>query len=70
MYEVLMPKMGETMEKGTIEKWRKKEGDKVEKGEILYDLATASNFVCSSSAQKGLISSEGTVLKLSLLFSS
>ncbi|MCE5329560.1 2-oxo acid dehydrogenase subunit E2 [bacterium] len=40
MYEVLMPKMGETMEKGTIEKWRKKEGDKVEKGEILYDLAT------------------------------
>lgn len=40
MYEVLMPKMGETMEKGTIEKWRKKEGDKVGKGEILYDLAT------------------------------
>ena len=40
MYEVLMPKMGETMEKGTIEKWRKKEGDKIEKGDILYDLAT------------------------------
>ncbi|MHB1347037.1 MAG: dihydrolipoamide acetyltransferase family protein [Candidatus Humimicrobiaceae bacterium] len=40
MFEVLMPKMGETMETGTIEKWRKKEGDKVEKGDILYDLAT------------------------------
>jgi pyruvate dehydrogenase E2 component (dihydrolipoamide acetyltransferase) len=40
MYEVIMPKMGETMEAGTIEKWRKKEGDKVEKGEILYDLTT------------------------------
>ncbi|MEI7615979.1 MAG: dihydrolipoamide acetyltransferase family protein [Actinomycetota bacterium] len=40
MYEVLMPKMGETMETGTIEKWRKQEGDKVEKGDILYDLAT------------------------------
>ena len=40
MYEVLMPKMGETMETGTIEKWRKKEGDRVEKGDILYDLAT------------------------------
>ena len=40
MYEVIMPKMGETMETGIIEKWRKKEGDKVEKGEILYDLAT------------------------------
>ena len=40
MFEVLMPKMGETMETGTIEKWRKKEGDQVEKGDILYDLAT------------------------------
>ena len=40
MYEVLMPKMGETMETGTIEKWRKKEGDRIEKGDILYDLAT------------------------------
>jgi pyruvate dehydrogenase E2 component (dihydrolipoamide acetyltransferase) len=40
MYEVLMPKMGETMETGTIEKWRKKEGEKVEKGDILYDLTT------------------------------
>ena len=40
MYEVLMPKMGETMETGTIEKWRKKEGERVEKGDILYDLAT------------------------------
>ncbi|MHB8280939.1 MAG: 2-oxo acid dehydrogenase subunit E2 [Candidatus Humimicrobiaceae bacterium] len=40
MYEVLMPKMGKTMETGIIEKWRKKEGDKVEKGDILYDLAT------------------------------
>ena len=40
MYEVIMPKMGETMETGKIEKWRKKEGDKVEKGEILYELTT------------------------------
>jgi pyruvate dehydrogenase E2 component (dihydrolipoamide acetyltransferase) len=40
MYEVLMPKMGETMETGIIEKWRKKEGDRIEKGDILYDLAT------------------------------
>jgi len=40
MYEVLMPKMGETMETGTIEKWRKKEGERIEKGDILYDLAT------------------------------
>jgi pyruvate dehydrogenase E2 component (dihydrolipoamide acetyltransferase) len=40
MYEVILPKMGETMETGTIEKWLKKEGDRVEKGEILYEMAT------------------------------
>ena len=40
MHEVLMPKMGETMEKGTIEKWLKKEGDYVKKGDVLYELAT------------------------------
>ncbi len=40
MYEVILPKMGETMETGTIEKWLKKEGDHVEKGEILYEMAT------------------------------
>jgi pyruvate dehydrogenase E2 component (dihydrolipoamide acetyltransferase) len=40
MYEVILPKMGETMETGTIEKWLKKEGDRVEKGDILYEMAT------------------------------
>jgi len=38
--EVIMPKLGQTMEEGIIEKWRKKEGEKVEKGDILLDITT------------------------------
>jgi len=38
--EVLMPKMGLTMTEGTIEEWKKKEGDAVKAGEILFSVAT------------------------------
>ncbi|MHB1347303.1 MAG: dihydrolipoamide acetyltransferase family protein [Candidatus Humimicrobiaceae bacterium] len=40
MHEVIMPKLGLTMESGIVEKWRKKEGEKVEAGEILFDIMT------------------------------
>jgi pyruvate dehydrogenase E2 component (dihydrolipoamide acetyltransferase) len=40
MHEVIMPKLGLTMETGRIEKWHKKEGDKVEKGEVLFEVMT------------------------------
>ena len=35
-----MPKLGLTMEEGTILKWRKGEGETVEKGEIILDIQT------------------------------
>ena len=35
-----MPKLGLTMEEGTIIAWRKEEGDPVKKGEILIDIQT------------------------------
>ena len=38
--EVLMPKLGLTMTEGTIDEWKKKEGDAVQKGEILFSVAT------------------------------
>lgn len=38
--ELLMPKLGLTMTEGTIDEWKKKEGDTVQKGEILYSVAT------------------------------
>ena len=40
MHEVIMPKLGLTMETGVIEKWHKKEGDKVEAGEVLFEVMT------------------------------
>jgi pyruvate dehydrogenase E2 component (dihydrolipoamide acetyltransferase) len=38
--EVIMPKLGETMEEGKIARWHKKEGDYVEKEEILFEVVT------------------------------
>ncbi len=38
--EVLMPKLGLTMEEGTIEEWKYKVGDTVKKGDILFSVAT------------------------------
>jgi len=38
--EVIMPKLGQTMEEGKIEKWAKKEGEKVEKGDVLLEITT------------------------------
>ena len=38
--EVKLPRLGQGMEAGTIVRWLKSEGDKVEKGEPLYELDT------------------------------
>ena len=38
--ELLMPKLGLTMTEGTIDEWKKNVGDTVQKGEILYSVAT------------------------------
>ena len=38
--EVIMPKLGETMQEATIVKWLKNEGDKVSKGEPLLEITT------------------------------
>jgi pyruvate dehydrogenase E2 component (dihydrolipoamide acetyltransferase) len=38
--EVVMPQMGADMEEGTIVRWLKKEGDAVERGEIIAEIET------------------------------
>jgi pyruvate dehydrogenase E2 component (dihydrolipoamide acetyltransferase) len=38
--EVVMPKMGESVNEGTIIKWHKKEGDKVQRDEIIFEIST------------------------------
>lgn len=37
---IVMPKMGLTMTEGIISNWRKKEGDPVKKGDIIFDVET------------------------------
>lgn len=40
MTEVIMPKMGDGMEEGTLLEWLKKDGDKVQSGEIIGTIQT------------------------------
>lgn len=37
---VIMPKLGLTMQEGTITEWKRKEGDEVKKGEVLFVIET------------------------------
>lgn len=39
-HEIIMPKLGLTMTKGTIVEWLKKEGDKVAKGDVILEITT------------------------------
>ena len=38
--DILMPRLSDTMEEGTISRWLKHEGDRVEKGDILAEVET------------------------------
>src|SRR5580765_4994230 len=38
--QVILPRLGQGMESGTIVRWLKSEGDQVQKGEPLYELDT------------------------------
>lgn len=40
MQEIILPKLGQTMEEGTIVEWLKKEGDPVNKGDVLFQVET------------------------------
>ena len=38
--DIIMPKMGESINEGTIIKWYKKVGEKVKRDEIIYEIST------------------------------
>ena len=38
--QVVMPQMGESIAEGTITKWHKKPGDRVERDEPLFEITT------------------------------
>ena len=37
---VVMPKLGLTMTEGTVDEWKKNEGDAVKEGEVLFSVST------------------------------
>jgi len=55
MHEVIMPKLGLTMESGKIEKWHKKEGDKVKAGEVLFEVMTDKVTIEVESYDSGIL---------------
>jgi pyruvate/2-oxoglutarate dehydrogenase complex dihydrolipoamide acyltransferase (E2) component len=55
MVKVIMPKLGMTMSKGVIMEWKKKEGDKVEKGEIIVTVSSEKITNDIEAPEKGII---------------
>ncbi|MBU6447123.1 MAG: 2-oxo acid dehydrogenase subunit E2, partial [Verrucomicrobia bacterium] len=54
-FTVTMPKLSPTMEEGTIAKWHKKEGDRVEAGEVLVEVATDKATVEYNALDEGFL---------------
>ena len=67
---VIMPKLGLTMTEGTIEKWLKQEGDRVQKGEPLVEIITEKiNFQYESPASgvlRKILHHEGEVVPVTM----
>ena len=63
--QVLMPKLGQTMEEATVERWLKQEGDAVNKGDILLEITTDKATLEVESYVKGtlrkVVAPEGSV---------
>ena len=71
-YEVLMPRLTETMEEGALVSWHKKIGDFVDKREHFFDVETDKStmevesvdagYVCEILVQEGETVTVGTVI--------
>ena len=65
---VTMPKLSDTMLEGTLVKWRKKKGDKVEVGDILAEVETDKATMEMESFDEGTVSElyvdEGAIIKV------
>jgi pyruvate dehydrogenase E2 component (dihydrolipoamide acetyltransferase) len=53
--EIIMPKLGETMEEGILSRWLKKEGEKVKRGEPLFEVVTDKATFESESTAEGYL---------------
>ncbi len=55
MVKITMPQAGQTMEEGQILSWRKREGEEVSKGEILFEIETDKATVEVESSDNGVL---------------
>ena len=53
--QIVMPRMGLTMEEGTVIAWRKVEGQKVTAGEILFEIETDKSTVEIEATESGIL---------------
>jgi pyruvate dehydrogenase E2 component (dihydrolipoamide acetyltransferase) len=53
--EIVMPKLSDTMEEGTILKWLKHEGDEVSRGEVLAEVETDKADMELEAAEEGVL---------------
>ena len=65
---VIMPKQGLTMEEGEIVRWLKEEGERVAKGEILFEIQTDKSVLEIEAEYSGtlkeIIAPPGAVVKI------
>jgi pyruvate dehydrogenase E2 component (dihydrolipoamide acetyltransferase) len=55
MFEVIMPKMGDGMEEGTLVEWLKKDGEKVKTGEVIGTIQTDKATLEMESPSSGIL---------------
>jgi pyruvate dehydrogenase E2 component (dihydrolipoamide acetyltransferase) len=53
--EIILPKLGQTMEQGTIVEWLKQEGDPVERGEVLFTIESDKATLEVESSARGFL---------------
>jgi pyruvate dehydrogenase E2 component (dihydrolipoamide acetyltransferase) len=53
--EVILPKLGQTMEEGTIIEWYKREGDEVKRGEVLFTVESDKATLEAESPGRGIL---------------
>ena len=53
--DIYMPRMGQTMTEGTVVKWLKKDGEKVNKGDGIVDIMTDKVTTTIESPKEGFL---------------
>ena len=55
MAEVIMPKMGDAMEEGTLLEWKKQDGETVKRGDVIAEIETDKSNVEVEAEEDGVL---------------